>query len=75
MKLSREIARLSRSRSVQPGGELEEDPGSPEFAAITRERVDQVSRSLDRIEARQTAMFVGLLAGLIAELYRIAVHP
>ncbi len=56
--------------NLRPGDEA--TPTS--FEAVTRERVDQLGKALDRIEIKLNGMLVAVFAAVLAELYRVAVH-
>ncbi len=52
-----------------------EGEGTPtSFEAVTRERVDQLGKALDRIEVKLNGLLVAIVAAVLAELYRVAVH-
>ncbi len=61
---------VRRVWGVDAGRGRESSPTS--FEAVTRERADQLTKAVDRIEVKLNGMIVAVVAAVLAEIYRAA---
>jgi hypothetical protein len=55
------------------GDDFERRVGPTAFEQVTRERVDGMSRQLDRLELKLNGMFLALIGAVVTEIYRVVV--